>query len=65
MKGNFSDYWNLIACLMHFEYDDRVFKFEVKFILLHDELYPPALKKIMSTTAPPVLSLIGITRLLD
>lgn len=40
-------------------------KFDVEFILLQEENYPEDLKKFLSTSAPPVLSLIGNKKLLS
>jgi DNA processing protein len=39
-------------------------KFDVEFILLQEENYPEDLKKFLSTSAPPVLSVIGNKELL-
>lgn len=40
-------------------------KFDVRFVLLHDELYPSDLRESMSTSTPPVLSIIGNEALLN
>lgn len=40
-------------------------KFDVEFILLQEENYPEDLKKFLSTSAPPVLSVIGNKELLS
>lgn len=40
-------------------------KFDVEFILLQEENYPEDLKKFLSTSAPPVLSVIGNKELLQ